>query len=746
MAEFAGSSAGKAARKGGFGIPVAMGAVVLCLALVVTSAVLLLREIDAVSQSTSDNIQWGLAQAETEALALALTLARAEQGRGDLEDVRLKFDLLYSRINDYTVGRSYAELRSEPAYAALQGEVVTFLQDAVPLVDGPDTELTAALPELHAATMEVRGAIRAFAVDALHFFADASDDRRSGLRSMLWGHAGVLGVILVGLVLVSWMLWRMGQAARSHALDVQRAGARTRMVVDASLDAIIVTDETGRIEEFNPAAQRIFGHARDIALGQLAQDLLYPPDVAESFRTQKFAFEDEQDPQKKLRIETRALDSTGRVFPAELSVVRAEGGRQFVSHIRDISRRKADMAYLTEARERALAGERTKAEFLAVMSHEMRTPLNGLLGCMQLMRDQALSPGLTALLDRMKFSGDHLLSIVNDVLDLSKYEAGKMELESERFGLTELLDGVIETAAPMAEAAGTRIGWHWIGERAESAVGDVRRLRQVLLNLVGNAVKFTADGTVSVEVERLPCGVTEFRVIDTGVGITEANLGKIFNDFETLDGSYTRAAGGTGLGLGIARRLTELMGGDIDVESTFGEGSCFRLRVPLELDSGDEEAEATGPAGGQIAGPLDLLLVEDNEINRFVARAMLEADGHRVIEAPDGRVGVEMAGTRRFDVILMDISMPVMDGPTAARAIREGSGPCAATPIVAVTAHALPEEIARFSAAGMEHWVSKPIDRAELLTKLADIVADAPARPERVRPGPGATPPNAAAD
>nr|WP_253913193.1 ATP-binding protein [Pseudoruegeria sp. HB172150] len=519
-----------------------------------------------------------------------------------------------------------------------------------------------------------------------------------------------------------------------------------RTIVETSQDAIVVANARGLILEFNPAAEQTFGLSREQTLGEKLIDTLLPEHMREKAQQDYFRFlRDGSRPTAGARqFEVTAVDSSGREFPAEVSVDQAEdaGGRVFVAYIRDISRRRAAEDNLTEARDRALAGERSKAEFLAVMSHEMRTPLNGLLGSMQLMQDEPMSDRQQELLNRMQFSGRLLLSLVNDVLDLAKYEAGKMEVVRKAYSIPQLLDGVVETTAPLAAKNGNTLEWRWVGDPSEGAVGDPRRLRQVLLNLVGNAVKFTRAGSVEIEVELIGSASPqiEFRVIDSGIGIAEQDLDRIFRDFETLDSSYARQAGGTGLGLGIARRFAKLMGGETGVESVRGEGSLFWLRLPFEravFPLATPRARVENTAISQVS-PLDVLLVEDNEINRLVAREILEADGHTVTEAVNGRAGVEWAAAKQFDVILMDVSMPVMDGPEAARNIRAGDGASAKTPIVAITAHALPEEIAGFREAGMSHCISKPLDRETLRQTLAVVAgeteqSDIPAPKDSVR-------------
>lgn len=356
----------------------------------------------------------------------------------------------------------------------------------------------------------------------------------------------------------------------------------------------------------------------------------------------------------------------------------------------------------------------------------MRTPLNGLLGTMGLLKDSGLTPPQRVYLENMEVSGRLLLNHVNDVLDISKYEAGKFEITRRAFDLQALLAEITDSQQSVAAAQNDRLSHIWVGPPLSGVLGDPVRLRQVLLNLIGNALKFTRDGQITLEAETLsragPRHEVEFRVIDTGIGIDTADIDRIFGDFETLDSTYGRQAGGTGLGLGIARRLAHAMSGEIGVESEKGVGSRFWLRLPLEETSATTvQAGAESVAHAQLP-PLDVLVVEDNRINRIVLREILERDGHSVTEASDGREGVQLAREKRFDAILMDISMPVMDGVAATRAIRDGDGASCAVPILAVTAHAMPEDLDTFRAAGMAGHIVKPITRPALAQQLRRLV------------------------
>lgn len=718
-------------------------ALFLCVGLVVGMAALVTSEFDELSTANSDNLQWSLAQTDVEFLRLQLALERSDGDPSELSELRRRFDVFYSRFATLTEGQVFSLLHQLPQFVSAEAQVKAFLDASVPLIDGSDPELLAAVPELLDQSYALNELVRQLSLSGLVAFAEVSDEQRANLVESLILMALVLAGLFAGLVLLAFALFRLGKLAENRTSEAQNAAARLRTIVETSLDAIIVISSDGKVLELNPAAIEMFRRGLDAAIGRNAIRLLFPPAIAETLRAEDLNFiETNRRPGRhERRLETTAIDSQGHEFPAEMSVDRADTGNGdvFVAYIRDISRRKKAEEALTVALDQALAGERAKAEFLAVMSHEMRTPLNGLLGTMSLLRDHIHGAKQIELLNVMQSSGKMLLSLVNDVLDLAKFESGKMTAKRKAFSVSDLLNGVVETAASLASANDNELSWAWVGNEADCLVGDARGLRQILLNLVGNAVKFTHGGSVDIELE-LTGGKQkhlEIRVTDTGNGIAEDDLLRVFNDFETLDSSYARQAGGTGLGLGIARRMTELMGGEIGAESVLDDGSVFWLRVPIEIGKGmpARARPATAkPAETKVPQGMDLLLVEDNEVNRFVAREMLKARGHKVTEANDGRAGVEQAEAHKFDAILMDISMPIMDGIEATRCIRAGNAASATTPIIAVTAHALPEEVERFREAGMDFCISKPINRSALLDMLDAIAAGKDSTPSPSAP------------
>jgi PAS domain S-box-containing protein len=398
-----------------------------------------------------------------------------------------------------------------------------------------------------------------------------------------------------------------------------------------------------------------------------------------------------------------------------------------------------------EARREAEAAGRAKAEFLAAMSHEVRTPLTGVLGMAELLAAEPLGAKQKGYVEAIRTSGRHLLSVVNDVLDFSRLEAGGLELERVDFSVLDVLEQVRSLMAPQLVARGLELHFG-LDEHSPPVVrGDPTRLMQVLLNLIGNGLKFTHHGGVTVRLrggeaagERLVR--LRFEVEDTGIGMTGEQVAGLFRPFAQADRSITRRYGGSGLGLAISKRLVEAMGGAIGVESAPGEGSLFWFEVPLELG---DAVVLTGRAALAPAAvpPLHVLVAEDVELNRDLLADVLGRHGHEVVFATDGEEAVGLASRGGFDLVLMDAQMPVMDGVEATRRIRALEGPAGRVPIVGLTANVMERDRRLCLAAGMQDCLGKPIDWARLFAAMARHAGGAgPAREETGAPSPEARP------
>jgi len=376
------------------------------------------------------------------------------------------------------------------------------------------------------------------------------------------------------------------------------------------------------------------------------------------------------------------------------------------------------------ARVRAQAASLAKTEFLATMSHEIRTPLNSILGFADLLgRSETLSPEGRRKLDLIARAGGSLVTIVNDVLDFSRIEAGRIELDPRPVHPRALVNDAVSIIAPAAQAKGLTLTVD-ADDGDQTYRLDETRLRQVLLNLLNNAVKFTEHGTIRVSL-RIHDGeagdVLALDVSDTGIGITPEQQALLFQRFQQADSSIRRSYGGTGLGLAICKALVNLMGGDISLVSTAGQGSTFSVRLPVTV----VEASAADLAVAEDTPAARILLVDDHPMNRELGKAMLELAGCVVVTAEDGDEAVQKVTESRFDVILMDIHMPRMDGLAASRAIRALPGPTGQTPIIALSADVMPQQIERCRKAGMVDHIAKPIERQALYAAINRCLAQA---------------------
>lgn len=508
----------------------------------------------------------------------------------------------------------------------------------------------------------------------------------------------------------------------SHAA-VAASEARYRRLADRVADVIATYDLQGTFTYLSPSIERMMGYAPEEMVGRRFQEFLHPDDVRRvraAFNDYARAGPDAPSP----RIPYRAIRKDGEMvwLEAHPTLFMADGEPVgFQDLVRDVTDRKRLEAELVEARDRAEAGGRAKSEFLANMSHELRTPLTAVIGFSGLLKTSPNLPDQERrFADRIATASESLLAVINDILDYSKLEAEAVDLDPRAFNPVGLAEQALSIVEQQCRDKGLDLRLETEGSATEDLVGDDGRLRQVLLNFLSNAVKFTAAGAVSLRLSAVAEGSLRrlrAEVSDTGMGIPAETLQTLFERFTQADASTTRTHGGTGLGLAISRRLIEIMGGEVGASSRLGEGSVFWFEVPLPVAAAAAEAfddadPAMAPSGGRV------LVVDDAPANRELVTAILNGFGLEVETARDGAEGVEAARTGGFDLILMDVHMPVLDGLAATRAIRALPGPAAGTPILALTANVQADQVDRCLAAGMDGHLGKPIQLTDLAAAL----------------------------
>ena len=530
--------------------------------------------------------------------------------------------------------------------------------------------------------------------------------------------------------------------------DVKDREVRYRSIMDNVMDAIITIDLEGKIEEFNRGAEYLFGYYNHEAIGK-SIDLLIPP------LHQKIQHEyssGELNPQLVRAIGSRqeivAQRSDGSTFPAELAVssVLLADREIFTGIIQDISERKDYERSLNEARKRAEAASEAKSEFLANMSHEIRTPMTAILGFTDILLRNLNNPDDIESANIVKRNGEYLIGVINDILDLSKIEARKIELEQVRVNTIEVIRDIVALMQIKADLKGLKLVVSFENPIPETIVTDPTRLRQILINLLGNAIKFTDTGYVELRTRIInredSFAQLQFDVIDTGIGISKEALAQIYQPFTQADNSTTRKYGGTGLGLAISKRLVEMLGGQIQVTSSTGSGSTFTISVntgslkgvqQLHLDQNSIKSVATGSSQEisesvcKTIASSRVLVVEDGLDNQRLISFLLKKEGMQVDLADNGQLGYEkimaaLQSEEPYDFVLMDMQMPVMDGYTATSKLREEGY---TGPIIALTAHAMKNDMDKCLKAGCDAYATKPVDKRKLLETIASLAPPA---------------------
>ncbi|MCJ8308943.1 MAG: PAS domain S-box protein [Hyphomicrobiales bacterium] len=634
---------------------------------------------------------------------------------GIIEQVNPALEQMFEHTAHDLCGNSAAVLMAPENAEKLAGDIALFLQSGMSNLVGRPFESEGITR--HGRTFPIELSISDFKVGGVQFFT------------------GIIRDI----------------SSRFQAMENERAArARYKEVVTSALDAIVVINEGGTIVEFNPAAEEIFGFKGADVIGRELAQTIVPGHHREAHRAgmDKYLTTGEG-PVLNQRIEIDAVTADARSITIELAIMETKGpeGRLFIGYMRDITDAKAAEAALVEAKERAEVANRAKASFLAMMSHEIRTPLNGVLGVLTLLSDNVKKPDNVRAVKTARRSGKALLAIINDILDFSKLEAGKLDLEPASFHTDILVDSIASLVRLQSQQKRLETKFSVNDNVPDVLHGDQDRIRQVLLNLVWNALKFTEEGHVHVNLVNVGTANNlriRFTIEDTGIGVPDDRSHELFTEFATIDASYARKFGGTGLGLSICKALTTAMGGEIGYQKNKPRGSVFWFELPLEKGDPSKvvEEESLEAAQQLLEGKsnIRILLAEDNVTNQLVVGTMLERLGCTVDTVANGQEAVDSVFSRNYDAVLMDVSMPEMDGIEATKIIRSMDGEASKLPIIALTAYALDEDRQKVLAAGMDDFASKPVSRIELARVLArqidgkramiaDPQAEAPEKP-----------------
>jgi PAS domain S-box-containing protein len=702
--------------------------------------------IDAVRASDSDNGGWLISQLDVDHKALALAIDRylladivphiGDAPRG-LDQIRLRFDIFYSRVDAVL-----ASLRHEPISEPLQNRLreLEAVRDMLAAqIDALPPDDTNALLNFANSVEQSGPLVRDVTTLSLQFHVAQSDLVRDMERSLLvrfWGQS----LVLLALMLISGALAvRLWRELEARTVMMERALGTVSKVFDTSLSAVVIADLEGRILMANPAASQIFEVPADQIEGRLIEDVMIPHDQRMAHRTmlEQHRLSGHRKMVGAGPVRLKAIRMDGSPFDAEVSIAEAQGmdGTPIlIGFIRDISDMVAAEAKLREARDEAQRHASAKTMFLATMSHEMRTPLHGVIAALDLIEDQSLEAETRQLLQTARDCGSRALEQVNDVLELTRL--GESTGGAVVFSPVAIAQDIVRELTPIAAARGTKLDLVLEGhEEGRACLGLANAFTGALYNLVGNALKFTDDGLVVIAMtfrpEKPDVMHLTVEVTDTGIGIAPEDQIRIFAEFETSGRLSKGRESGTGLGLPIVRLAVARMGGTLALRSAPGEGSSFSFSITLPCSHDLSDLSVAAQSASQNSAPyvapasplqaLDVLVVDDNSINLTLMDKMITRMGHHATLATNGLEAVATASMHPFDVILMDVSMPVMDGREATVQIRSG-GASAQAAIIGVTAFSETERLADLRHAGMDDVLTKPVGTAALAAAMARVL------------------------
>ena len=549
-------------------------------------------------------------------------------------------------------------------------------------------------------------------------------------KQLIWTSSSAVFflIMLAGLLL---LLDRMLRSAMRRADELTASSRQLALTVAGSMDAIIIADGYSKIIEYNTSAQGVFGWSREEIIGKTMEEIFFRRGLRDAYKNSMIQSKDLEKASTidGVRVELTAWRKNGEEFEVELNMTYVERNDDaiYMAYIRDISDRKDAEKILIEARDRAERTDKAKSQFLAVMSHEMRTPLAGIVGVMDLLKATKLTKKQDHYIQIATSSSEILLEHINEALDITRIEGGALKLSPQVFSLQYLVKSLVDVLKPLANEKKLNLDLQMDKNIKLHFIGDSHRIRQILTNLLGNSIKFTDEGSIKFVIScshGSDVSKLEFRITDTGVGIAPENHEKIFEDFVVISsGGGKQQTRGDGLGLSISRKIARQMDGDIIVESNINEGATFILNLTLKQVAKTDVVELKAfDTPLENFKKINVLVVEDSITNREVLCDMLEGMGHKVSRAMNGLESLDIAKKQIFDIIFMDINMPIMGGIEAVQKIRSGGGLNSKTYIAGLTAHGSDEFSVKAEQAGMDCYFTKPIRLVTLQQIISDVV------------------------
>lgn len=684
----------------------------------------------------ADNAYWSSSQAEVDVqrLRVAIAEARADPNADNLAEVRLRFDILYSRERVMAAGVVGEALMSDESLRSQQRQIREFLDKYLPVIDGTDAALIDSLSDMRVDLAIVAEYVRRLALDIMHHFNAESDAARGNLKWLQQNAIRITYFMIVFFSLIMLILalqlrrqQRVEQALLLSNENMRRSEANAEKLreqlfsaIEALQDGFVMYDSDERLVTFNTRYKELFAGLEPVLKPGVKFEEIVRFAALHGLVSEAVGNEDAW-------VTQRLAEFRQATLIGHQSTHQGQHLRYYEKRMSDGGRvgLRIDVTELTDALRRAEAANRAKSAFLANMSHEIRTPMNGILGMAELLAGTTLSPDQHEMLETITESGDALLSILNDILDLARIEAGKMTLTQAAFSPADLLQRLERLHGANAQLKGLSLKLTLDDSMRVPRLGDQDRLGQVLGNLIGNAVKFTASGGVDITASSEDATMINIRVSDTGPGMSAEQLARVFDEFEQADNSVTRSHGGSGLGLAIVRKLVTLMDGTVTINSAPEQGTEVELRVPLPVAEDARPSEAVNSPKPEFEQRgIRALVAEDNRTNVTILAAMLRKLEVEADFARDGAEACALWRPGKYDLMIFDISMPVMDGVDALAQIRDIANKTGSPlpPAIAATANVMQDQIARYTACGFGTVLKKPYKKEDLERALCELL------------------------